>query len=466
MVYKSLDVDFGLSKKTIRVPKDACVAEFLEPVPLKNPENELESALKNPHGSVSFESLLKPNMTVAIGFDDPTRPPAPWQLILPNIIEKLIQNGVQKKDILLICANGNHKKWTERELRQFLGEQVFNEFWSCGQLLNHDCSCAEELAYLGKTSGGCIVEHNKAFLQADLMVYVGQVMVNSWGGYTGTGAVVGLASTRSILSHHNHKVVNDPRTTRGDHKQMYFRKLKAEINRKIESETKKRIFYINYVGGTGGEISGIFAGFSPEMDEPSWEAADKFSIVNVPQADIFVIGLTESYAYGSANNPLIATIGMTYPTRVWLGAPLLKKGGVVIGLSSSNGEIDETIYPSYQEVLDLASKQKKLHNLTEYQDDISTRPDYLKQYKEGNAYHPIHPFWLLYASDYTLSRASKVIICGSQNKSQFLKIGIDPISEFDEALEIGKAQTNDNPTIVVAPSYWSKRTFKFNVTTG
>ena len=463
MRYKELDVDYGLEKRKIKVPESSFVAEFSEPEPLKYPEHELEEALKSPYGSVPFETLLKPNMTVTIGFDDPTRPPAPWQLILPNIIAKLIKNGIQKKNILLICANGNHKKWTEDELRHFVGDQVFNEFWSCGQLVNHDCTREEELIYLGKTGSGCVVEHNKNFLESDLMIYVGQVMVNSWGGYTGTGAVVGLASTRSILSHHNHKIVSDPETTLGDHKRMHFRKLKAEINKTIESETKKRIFYINYVGGTGGNISRIFAGYSPEMDEASWEAADNFSIVDVPQADIFVIGLTESYAYGSANNPLIATIGMAYPTRVWLGDHLLKEGGVVIGLTPSTGEIDYGTYPSYQEVLDLADRHETIHELTQYQDSISANHEYLRLYKKGGAYHPIHPFWLLYASDYAISRAEKVIVCGSSAQDQFRKIGIQCVDDFDDALMQARGVVRKNPTIVVAPSYWSRRTFKFNV---
>ena len=71
--------------------------------------------------------------------------------------------------------------------------------------------------------------HNRRFLEADLMIYVGQVVAHSWGGYTGTGAAIGLASTRSIASHHAHRVVNHPETTTGDQRRMYFRKLKADL---------------------------------------------------------------------------------------------------------------------------------------------------------------------------------------------------------------------------------------------
>jgi lactate racemase len=290
MANKDVIVDFGAEQATISVPESAVVAPFAE--------------------------LVKPGMSVAIAFDDPTRPPAPWQLILPELVARLLAGGVRREDITFICANGTHKKWTHDELRNFLGAELFDAFWPNAQIRNHDCLDAADLIDLGRTASGCAVEHNRTFINADLMIYVGQVMAHSWGGYTGTGAVIGLASTRSILSHHNHGVVNHPETTTGDHKRMYFRKLKAEINAHIEQTTAKRIFYINWVGGVAGQMTDIVAGYSPEVEAPAWDAADAHSRVSVPQADILVVGMPASFAYGSANNPLIAAIGMAYPVSM------------------------------------------------------------------------------------------------------------------------------------------------------
>jgi len=92
---------------------------------------------------------------------------------------------------------------------------------------------------------------------------------------------------------------------------------------------------------------------TPEVEPPAWEAADRFSVIEVPQADVLVIGLCERFAYGSADNPLIAAIGVGYPPRVWLGDHVLRRGGVVIGMTPSTGQIDGETYPSYQEVIDL-----------------------------------------------------------------------------------------------------------------
>ena len=151
---KTVEIDCGKDRIPIEVPESAVVAEFRDPEPLASPEQALADALASPHGAPPLAELAKPGMKVAIGFDDPTRPPRPWHVILPAVVELLLACGVARDDIVFICANGNH------------------------------------------------------------------------------------------LSHHNHGVVNHPRTATGDHRRMYFRGLKAEVNAHIERVTGKRIFYV------------------------------------------------------------------------------------------------------------------------------------------------------------------------------------------------------------------------------
>lgn len=461
MHVKTVEIDFGAKRIPVEVPESAVVAEFREPEPLASPARALAAALADPCGAPPLAELAKPGMKIAIGFDDPTRPPQPWRAILPAVVEVLLGCGVSRDDIVLICANGNHKKWSDAELRAFVGEEMFTAFRPGGRIVNHDCLDASGLKYLGETPSGCVVEHNRRFVEADLMIYVGQVMAHTWGGYTGTGAVIGMASTRSILSHHNHGVVNHPRTATGDHRRMVFRKLKAEINAHIERVTGKRIFYVNWVGGSGGRMAGIFAGYSPEVEPPAWQAADRFSVVEVPQADVLVIGLPERFAYGSADNPLIAAIGVGYPPRVWLGDHVLRRGGVVIGVTPSTGEIDAGTYPSYQEVIDLYARHHEIHELARYQEAVASRPDYLECYAKGGAYHPIHPFWLLYACDYVLSRAGVVFMAGVRHPGAFRKLGLRPVKSFADAWARAEAIAGPDPVTVVAPTYWSRRIFKF-----
>ena len=139
MPFKTIEIDYGAERIPIDLPESAIVAEFRDPEPLASPARALADALAHPHGAPPLAELAKPGMKVAIGFDDPTRPPHPWHVILPAVVELLLACGVSREDIVFICANGNHKKWSESELRAFVGEEIFTGFWPSGQIVNHDC---------------------------------------------------------------------------------------------------------------------------------------------------------------------------------------------------------------------------------------------------------------------------------------------------------------------------------------
>ncbi len=459
----SIQADFGGAKLGVEVPDHSTVIEFRDPEFLPNPVERVHAALKHPVGSAPLAELAKPGMTVAIGFDDPTRPPLPWQTILPVVLDVLTECGVKDEDISLICANGAHRKWFPEELRNFLGDQIFDRFWPAGQIINHDCQDSDELSFLGHTERGGYVEHNRRFVEADLSIYVGTVSATYVGGYSGTGAVTGLASADSLASHHAHRFWHAPSSTTGDHRTMMYRGMKAEVHEFMEKAMGKRVFYVNSVVGVGGRMAGVFAGYSPEVEQPCWDLADTFNLYPSPQADIMVIGLGGWFAYGESDNTLIAAIGCLNPPRIWLNRPVLREGGVVIGLNPSSGQIDPELYPSYQEVIDLYDRHHDISDLAEHELEISSNPKYLAQYHNGSAYHPRHPFWLLYIGHYTLQRASAVIMAGTRNPGAFRKLGITPARDFNHAWRIATNITGQDPVTVVAPTFWTRRQFKFDV---
>ena len=460
---QSVVADFGAEKIKIDVPDHAQVIEFQNPPFLSNPVQAVIDALNHPVGSPPLAELAKPGMTVAIGFDDPTRPPLPWQTILPVVIEQLTTAGVNERDITLICANGAHRKWTSDELKRFLGESLFGRFGDTGQIVNHDCADPNELTFLGKTDRGGHVEHNRRFIEADLSIYVGTVSSTYVGGYSGTGAVTGLASAESLASHHAHRFWHDPKSTTGDHRTMMYRGMKAHVHEFMETAMGKRVFYVNSVVGVGGKIAAVFAGYSPEIEAPCWDVADTFNLYPSPQADVMIIGMSNWFAYGEANNTLIAAVGCLNPPRIWVNRPVLREGGVVIGLNPSSGEIDPVMYPSYQEVIDLYDRHHDIGDLAQYELEISTNPKYLDLYHNGNSYHPRHPFWLMYIGHYTLQRASAVIMAGTSNPGAFRQLGMTVAKDFDQARKIATRIIGNDPITVVAPTFWTRRQFKFQV---
>ena len=459
----TVSANFGSQNINIEVPNDATVLEFQNPQFLTSPQDRILEALRNPIGSPPLAELARPGMTVAIAFDDPTRPPLAWQTILPVVIDELVFAGVSAKDIVLICANGAHRKWFPHELKRFLGAALFDRFSDRGQIMNHDCQDSNELTRLGTTERGGYVEHNRRFLEADLSIYVGTVSATYVGGYSGTGAVTGLASANSLASHHAHRFWHDPRSTTGDHRTMMYRGMKAEIHEFLEQALGRRIFYVNSLLGTGGRIAEVFAGCSPEVERPCWDFADTYSLHPSPQADVMIIGLSDWFAYGESDNTLIAAVGILNPPRIWLNRPVLREGGVVIGLNPSAGEINSKMYPSYQAVIDLYDRHHDIGELAQHELEISSNPAYLDAYHNDSAYHPRHPFWLMYIGHYTLQRAASVILAGTTNPGAFRKLGITPARDFEHAWQIATKIVGSTPTTVVAPSYWTRRLFKFDV---
>ena len=58
-----------------------------------------------------------------------------------------------------------------------------------------------------------------------------------------------------------------------------------------------------------------------------------------------------------------------------------------------------------------------------------------------------------------------MIIAGTQNPTAFRKIGIEPMTDFDDAWRLATGLVGEVPVTVVAPTYWSRRIFKFDVIT-
>ena len=449
-------VDYGENKVEIDVPDSATVVEYQDPPQLlADPGAAVERALAEPLGMPPLADMARPGMKVAIGFDDITRPALPAQLILPRVVEVLNRAGVRDRDIVFINGCSNHRKNTPEELARHLGAAIFDRFWPLGNVKNHDCDDPEGLLFSGVTDSGRYVEHNREFLEADLQVYQGNVSSQGWKGYTGTGVVIGLASTKSIASHHS--LGNIP--ARG-------RKLpgmKPEMTAFLEEKTGKKTFYVNAVTGLGGKPAGIFAGHASAVTPPAWELAGRMFTRQVPQADVLVVGLGAQYSYGSSDNTLIGAVGAAVPPRYSPERPVLREGGVVIAMSPSSGVIDRDRYPSYQDLIEVFVRERSFSALVGHEEAFHRNPDYMRQYREGFGYPALHAFWIFYELEYALKRAAAVIMAGTPNPEAYRRLGFQAAGGFDEAWQMARAHVGPDPVTVVAPTFWTRPRIKFGV---
>jgi nickel-dependent lactate racemase len=459
MAKKKARVDYGESQLEITVPDDAIIVRCEDPPPLPHPEVSFRQALENPIGMKPIRDLVRKGSRVTIAFDAPPRSGIPKRLFIPILLEELEKAGVPKKNVTLLCACGTQWKRTRQELYNHLGPELFEQFWP-NQLLNHDCS--QNLAYLGESELGDQVEFNKAAVESDLLIYLGTIGIINWGGVTGTGVVIGLGSAQSVRSTHT-SIIAHPDSCHGDpHKSLYM-KHKQAIHAQIEKATEKKIFYADATVNTKQEICGIFAGHCPEVNGREWQTAEKFFRVPTPQADVLVVGLPIRQIYGETHNPILALTYMTMVMRTWINKPVLRPGGVLIGMVKCNGTIDTRRRPSDQEVWDLFGKVHSALDLFDYEEEFLTREDYLYRYRYCHAVHPIHSFWMFYEDQYLLDHASKIIFAGEANPEAVRKLGCTPARDFDHALAMAEQIVGRNPKVVVIPDYMSRLKIQFDV---
>lgn len=464
---KTVLVDYWDKKVEVEVPENAHVVDFPAPPVLDDPAEAVRQALANPLGMQRISELVSKGSKVTIAFDDPCRPGLPRQIVIPEVLKELEKAGVEDKDITLLAGNGNHRKFRKEELRKYLGDEVFNRFWKKGsacQILNHECSDPDNLVYMGISEMGDYVEYNRLLVDSDLFIYCGTVAPSNWGGMTGCGVIIGLASARSMRSTHSWDVVGHPDSCHGDHTTMFYRSHKDAVMDQIEKFIGKKVFYVDCVLGLGAKIAGVYAGHYKAIQKPAWQQVESYYKVDVPQCDVFVMGLPQYLLYGDSNNPVICMAGATTVPRVWVNKPVLRKGGVVICMARCDGTVSPVDHPSYQEVMDLYDRYHSSQDMYDHEEEYISRPDLIFKYQNCFGYHPVHPFWLYYESEYLKEWASKVILAGALNPGAVRKVGLTPAKDFNAAWKMATQIVGDNPRVVVMPDFWSKARLQFNVT--
>ena len=102
---------------------------------------ETKKSLRNPIGMQPLSQLAHKGSKCVIVFPDRVKggeqPTSHRKIAIPLILQELYDAGVEKKDILLICSNGLHRKNTEGEIHNVLGEEIFSQFWPTHQIINH-----------------------------------------------------------------------------------------------------------------------------------------------------------------------------------------------------------------------------------------------------------------------------------------------------------------------------------------
>jgi hypothetical protein len=385
----------------------------------------------------------------------------------------------------------------EYELRHVLGDRIVDAFLPRGFLYQHDAEDPDNLAVIGHTDEGEILEINKRAAESDLVVYANVNQVAMDGGWK--SLTTGLASYRCLSVHHNPESLQNTRSLMDRHHSALHKSIwrmgkllrdsgpkvfqvETTINteafpkpfeflakrewewtskdrglflasskslNKLPNRQKRKIFH-------GIEApyrtTSVQAGFTESVHEKTLENVYSQHIVEVEgQTDILTMGIPFISPYNpeSIMNPiLVMCMGLGYLFNMYRGKPLVREGGVVIMTHPTYEEFHPVHHPSYIDFFDevLADTTDPAVMSEKWEKKYAEDEWYRHLYRTSYAYHGVHPFYAWYWGAHGQQHAGKVIIVGGYPEA-VRKLGFTPASTMNDAFEIASDTVGRSPTI-------------------
>jgi nickel-dependent lactate racemase len=156
---------------------------------------EIEKSLANPISKQHIDKWIIPGDSILVVIPDITR-----KCPIPEILCVLIPivKSSNPYEIILLVANGNHRKMTEEELKSHVGEDIYKNYL----VINHDST--KDTTYIGTTSYGNKVKINSIAVNADKVFLIGSANYHTFAGFSGgrKSILPGIASRETILYNH------------------------------------------------------------------------------------------------------------------------------------------------------------------------------------------------------------------------------------------------------------------------
>lgn len=435
------------------------------------PEDQLEAktleSLRNPIGMEPLTKLAKKGSKVTIIFPDRVKggeqATAHRKISIKLILQELYSAGVEKKDILLICSNGLHRKNTKEEIYNILGKELFHEFWFTHQIINHDSEDYDHLVDLGVTDRGDPVIMNKYVYDSDVAILIGHTQGNPYGGYSGgyKHCSTGITHWKSIGSHHVPEVMHRDDFVPVSGKSLMRSKF-DEIGEYMEKCMGKKFFCCDAVLDTYSRQIEINSGYAKEMQPVSWKTADKRTYVPFAEKkyDVMIFGMPQFFHYGEGmgTNPIMLMQALS--AQVIRHKRVMSDKCVIICASTCNGYFHDELWPYTREMYEMfqADHMNTLPDMNRLGEYFATNEEYIRKYRYTNAFHPFHGFSMISCGHLAEKNTSAIYIVGAEQPGYARGMGLKTRATIEEALADAKLKyVGENPNILALP-----KTFKLS----
>lgn len=239
-------------------------------------KDEVLRALANPLGTSRLRDIVQKGESICIVTSDITRP-CPSDIMLPPIIEELMDAGINPEDITVVFALGSHRRHTEDEMRRITGNEVY-------ELVHTIDSDPEDVICLGYTSRSTPVNITSTVAGADRRICLGNIEMHYFAGYSGGAKALmpGVSNREAIQS--NHRMMTEATSVAGNI---------SENNIRLDIEEAGDIcgidFILNVVLDEHKNIVCAVAGDHRAAHRAGCEFLDSMYKIKIPQlADIVI----------------------------------------------------------------------------------------------------------------------------------------------------------------------------------
>ena len=137
--------------------------------------------------------------------------PIPYYGFLPHLLDKLLQNGVKREEILIIVATDMHRPSTSEEKIKMFGETIIQHY----QIIDHHAEKDAELIELKEKSwSGGKIRLNRYYVEAGFRILTGFGEPHFMAGSSGARKALcpGLSSLNTIKKFHGYEFLNNANT--------------------------------------------------------------------------------------------------------------------------------------------------------------------------------------------------------------------------------------------------------------
>lgn len=405
---------YGHGYKDFSLEQEKVMAEIkvAEMAPLTDLKQAVLDAIYHPIGSKPLNELLQPGQKVAFICNDPTRV-ANSHDFMPILVEELNKMGIKDEDMRIVFALGTHRKMTQEEMLEAVGEDVAQRL----PMYNSDCNSQEDFEYFGETSFGTPVWLNKLICDVDLVIMIGTIVHHFFSGFGGGRKAVlpGVAAMETIRRNHSLMMSPDAQLGKLHGNPVYDDQMEG-----VRLFAKEhRMFLFNAILDAKKQFLKIFAGDWEEAHLEACKFVDKVYGVEIDAPADIVIASCGGYPKDINVYQLQKTMD-----NAWCA---VKEGGVVIII----GECEEG---SGSAALEKALQEHP-------------SPDAIKAQLEKNFVIGAHKAFAITR----LMKKAKFILVSALDKKIASDLLFEAVDTVDEAIKLAEKYVGSDYKIILMP---------------